>query len=109
MFCVLRGTPLSYLVRPLLGLLAVVACALLLSLPAQGAVQTAPVSGPVLYLAQIDSASAARIVERQTGGKVLSVHRQETKGRIQYRVKVLLPEGRVRTVMVDAESGQTGG
>lgn len=62
-----------------------------------------------LLLAQVDGAGAARIVERSTGGKVLSVDRQERKGRIVYRVKVLLPEGRVRTVMVDAETGRMGG
>jgi len=65
--------------------------------------------GSHIILAEMDGSSAARLVERKTGGKVLSVHRQEKKGRVQYRVKVLLPEGRVRTVSVDAETGQMGG
>lgn len=64
---------------------------------------------PVIWLAQVDSSSAARAVQRATGGKVLSVHRQERKGRVQYRVKVLLPEGRVRTMTVDGETGSVSG
>lgn len=66
-------------------------------------------SGAPLMLAELDSSAAARLVESRTGGKVLSVHRQENKGKTQYRVKVLLPEGRVRTIMVDAQSGRMGG
>jgi hypothetical protein len=48
------------------------------------------------------AASAAR---RATGGRVLSVSPEDRRGQRVYRVKVLLPEGRVRVVRVDARTG----
>ncbi len=45
---------------------------------------------------------AAANVRRATGGRVLSVR----KGNGTYRVKVLLPGGRVRTVPVDSRTGR---
>lgn len=86
--------------------------ALLLALTAAPAIHAQPrdyVRSAPLMLAELDSSAAARLVESKTGGKVLSVHRQENKGKTVYRVKVLLPEGRVRTVNVDAQSGRMGG
>lgn len=49
--------------------------------------------------------SAAAAVRRSTGGRVLSVD-LSPNGRPTYRVKVLLPGGRVRSVRVDARSGR---
>jgi len=59
--------------------------------------------------ARIDSSAAARAVERATGGRVLSVDQAERNGRVQYRVKVLLREGRVKTMTVDGQTGAVGG
>ncbi len=77
-------------------------CALLLlicSLPLQGHAQ-----GGYL-LADISPSDAAAKVVRQTGGKVLRVTLEERGGKEVYRVKVLLPEGRVKTVFVNKETG----
>lgn len=57
------------------------------------------------WLAELGAADAVRLVERQTGGRVLSVNEEERGGVHVYRVKVLLPEGRVRTIFVDKQSG----
>ncbi len=46
---------------------------------------------------------AAAIAQRATGGRVLSV---ELAGQRVYRVKVLLNNSRVRTVRVDAQTGE---
>lgn len=48
---------------------------------------------------------AARRVSRITGGRVLSASPTQVDGRPAYRVKVLMPGGRVRVVLVDARSG----
>lgn len=58
---------------------------------------------------RVDSAAAARAVERATGGRVLSVDQIERNGRFTYRVKVLLREGRIRTMSVDGQTGSVGG
>lgn len=47
--------------------------------------------------------AAADTVRRATGGRVLSVRKGK---RGTYRVKVLLPGGRVRTVPVDGRTGR---
>ena len=66
-------------------------------------------TAPFRWLAQVDSNGAARAVERATGGRVLSVNREDRNGRVVYRVKVLLPGGRIRVVTVDGETGSVGG
>lgn len=103
----MRGFPLSIIKSAICSLLMLVAVGVVVMAPQQA--QAREWQPALMYLAQVDSAGAARIVERNTGGKVLSVHRQEKKGKVMYRVKVLLPEGRVRTVSVDAETGQMRG
>lgn len=91
------------------GLFLMFACGLCIAVPVQAKSHSAANSRHDVRMAEVDSAGAARLVERQTGGKVLSVQRQDKKGRSRYRVKVLLPEGRVRTINVDAETGQMDG
>lgn len=44
---------------------------------------------------------------RETGGRVLSAQVQEDRGRTVYRIKLLLPNGSVRVVQVDPQSGAT--
>ena len=108
-FQTLRGKPLSIIKLSKRGMLLLLALSLMVMAPVHAKPSHNRDAIAPLLLAQIDGAGAARIVERSTGGKVLSVDRQEKKGRIMYRVKVLLPEGRVRTVMVDGETGRMGG
>ena len=48
---------------------------------------------------------AAARVQRQTGGRILSADALNRKGRVVYRIKVLMPSGHVRIFRVDAESG----
>jgi len=45
-------------------------------------------------------------VRRDTGGRVLSAEARENRGRTTYRIKVLLRDGAVRVVNVDAQSGE---
>ena len=52
----------------------------------------------------ISSAEAARIVQRKTGGKVLRV---ESQGAF-YQVRVLLPNGVVKTFAVNRSTGAMG-
>ncbi|MHB8534113.1 MAG: PepSY domain-containing protein [Sulfuricaulis sp.] len=46
-------------------------------------------------------------VRRDTGGRVLSAESRDNRGHTVYRIKVLLPNGSVRVVNVDAQSGAT--
>jgi hypothetical protein len=43
-------------------------------------------------------------VQRQTGGKVLSAEPRKVSRRIEYRVKVLTPEGHVRVIAVPSDT-----
>jgi hypothetical protein len=63
-------------------------------------VNTAPGCQPIGR----DAAAAA--VQGATGGKVLGVQTRGKKNNPSYAVKVLLPDGRVRRVRVDACSGR---
>jgi uncharacterized membrane protein YkoI len=45
-------------------------------------------------------------VRRDTGGRVLSAEARENRGHTTYRIKVLLRDGSVRVVNVDAQSGE---
>lgn len=65
-----------------------------------------------LLLAQssgISADQAATIVRNSTGGRILSVERQDKKGGSVYRVKVLMSDGRVRVIRVNADSGKISG
>ena len=46
-------------------------------------------------------------VRRETGGRVLSAEVRDRRGSTTYRIKVLMPNGAVRVVNVDARSGRT--
>jgi uncharacterized membrane protein YkoI len=80
--------------------------------PAAAARGSAPHSGAGTLLAQsgdIGPAAAAAAAQRATGGTVLGVQGGSSGGRVIYRVRVLLPGGRVRTLSVDGASGQVLG
>ncbi len=45
-------------------------------------------------------------VKKQTGGRILSAETHKNHGQRMYRIKVLLPDGRIRVVRVKAEQGR---
>ena len=53
----------------------------------------------------IGADSAAAIARSVTGGRVLGVRSSQRGGRKIYAVRVLLPNGMVRTVRVDSQGG----
>ena len=97
--------------------ISTILAALMLSIVALsnvGVVQarSALVDGGVLILAQagdIGASAAASAASAASGGRVLGVKRKQSGARIIYRVKVLLPGGRVRTMSVNGQSGQVQG
>jgi hypothetical protein len=83
---------------------------LLTGLAAAGAQQhwPEPSIAPLPFVEQgpgIGESGAAHIAARSTGGRVLSVRSQGKSGRVVYRVKLLMPDGRVRSVRVDGATG----
>ena len=59
----------------------------------------------LLALLPVDAATlkeAIEQVERETGGKVLSADTIRTRGTVVYRIKVLMPDGRVRVFQIPA-------
>ena len=52
---------------------------------------------------QISEAQAASIARRAVGGKVLKVQARKGKSGTAYRVKLLLPSGKVKQVTVSAD------
>jgi len=54
--------------------------------------------------ARISLSEATQRVQERTGGRVLAA--QELRDRNAYRIKVLTPQGEVRIVIVDAETGE---
>lgn len=99
------------MIRPRILLLA----AALLASPGLTGAAAIPDASPrtdALMLAQagdVGAGAAAAAAQRATGGTVLGVQASRSGGRVIYRVKVLLPGGRVRTVTVDGASGQVLG
>ena len=71
-----------------------------------------PAQGSPLQLAQtrdIGASAAAAAASAASGGRVLDVQRQNSTTGTSYRVKVLLPGGRVRSMTVDGQTGQVRG
>lgn len=62
---------------------------------------------PILGHAQVSREEAASIAQRSSGARVLSVERADRNGRSAWRVKLLTPQGEVRVVLVDANSGRS--
>ena len=57
----------------------------------------------------IGASAAAAAASAASGGRVLDVKRNTARNGIFYAVKVLLPGGRMRTLIVDGLSGQVRG
>ena len=92
------------------GWLALVA-AILIAAPVAG--QAWPGHAPQLQPPQVLPASermslnqATRMVQRESGGRVLSAEEVQRGNRTIYRIRVLVAEGRVRVVEVDLDSGR---
>jgi uncharacterized membrane protein YkoI len=49
---------------------------------------------------------AADLVQKRTGGRILSAQDVREQGREMYRIKVLTRQGEVRIVLVDAATGR---
>lgn len=83
-------------------------CLLLAGVLVVGAV-SAETTSPDLLLVQapptVGKDEAAALARQATGGRVLDIEAEEGGGEKVYRVKILLPDGRVRVVRVDAYSG----
>lgn len=52
--------------------------------------------------AAVTMKEAIEQVQRETGGKVLAADTIRTRGTIVYRIKVLMPDGRVRIFQIPA-------
>jgi len=66
----------------------------------------APAFGDALPGGGIGPDQAAAIARAQTGGRVLDVRQLPNGGSSAFAVRLLLDAGRVRTVVVDGQSGQ---
>lgn len=67
---------------------------------------------PVMMLAQqgdIGPGAASAAASAASGGRVLGVQRVRSANGIIYKVKVLLPGGRMRYVTVNGQTGQVHG
>ncbi len=64
-----------------------------------------PLSSSV-WLAGVSIESAISKAKAKYGGKVLSAKEIRSKGPLVYKIKLLLPNGRVKTVFVDGDSGE---
>jgi len=56
--------------------------------------------------APISLDAAATMVRRLSGGRIVGADAMDDNGKVVYRIKVLLPEGRVRVYLVDPNTGQ---
>ncbi len=72
---------------------------------AQGFVDGRGLAPPALS-SSIGPDRAAAIARAQTGGRVLDVRPVPNGGRESFAVRLLLDAGRVRTVVIDGQSGQ---
>ena len=48
---------------------------------------------------------ATELVQKRTGGRVLAAQEVREQGRPMYRIKIITPQGEVRIVFVDAQTG----
>jgi len=53
-----------------------------------------------------NSGQAAQLVKSRVGGKVLKVQSKKVNGHAGYKVKIIKKDGRIVSVLVDAESGR---
>ncbi len=75
-----------------------------LSMPAMA--QPPPHAAMLLAQADAGKSRAAEAAVRAFGGKVLSVDKESSNGRVVYRVKLLQDGGRIRIVTIDGNTGK---
>lgn len=78
-------------------------------LAAPGAGVGSAAAAPATVLRQAEGVSleeAVRRVREQSGGRVLRAETRRENGRTVHRIRVLSPDGRVRTWTVDADTGR---
>jgi|SRR5690348_18470418 hypothetical protein len=68
-----------------------------------GVAQAATPTEPPMTLEQ-----AVAKVQDETGGKILSADPRQLGRRVEYRIKVLTPDGHVRIVVISSEAPRTG-
>ncbi|MCP8899409.1 PepSY domain-containing protein [Gilvimarinus xylanilyticus] len=87
-------------------LLCLTAC--LFSLYAQAAPLSLPPSSVPASVqpCAISAAQAGKIARKTFGGKVIDIKAVQHKGRAVFRVKLLQKNGRIHSVLIDANSGQ---
>jgi uncharacterized membrane protein YkoI len=61
---------------------------------------------PVAAYAKASRDDAAATAQQMTGGRVLAVEKTEHGGKQAWRVKVVTPQGEVRFIVIDAETGK---
>jgi hypothetical protein len=66
-----------------------------------------PARAPLERRGSLDEAVAD--VQRRTGGRILSAETLEERGRAVHSIRVLTPEGRVRTFELEARPDNQGG
>jgi hypothetical protein len=81
------------------GLTWVIAAVLLLA-AVSAAAQSSPQGGLTLDQAVVR-------VQQQVGGKILSAEPRELGRKVEYRIKVLTPEGHVRVISVPSDATRT--
>lgn len=65
------------------------------------------ISASPVYAQQLSPAEAAEAASELTGGTVLKVNTVNTHGgETDYRIKLLLPQGKVRNIIIDGDNGQ---
>lgn len=64
------------------------------------------ISGNTAWSAAIGVEQAVKNVKKQYSGKVLKAEKIKSKGPKVFKVKLLLPGGRVKNVFVDGATGQ---
>ena len=103
-------TPTRAIVLPFAALLALLAGAQVKAFTPPELLRVR-VAAPLVAVqgGDVGPAAAAAAARRATGGRVLNVNGRRSGDQTIYRVKVLLPGGRVRTVTVDGGSGQVRG
>ena len=70
------------------------------------AIQATPsISEPYIFLAQSNQSlsQATRKIKQKTAGRILSTKTVNKNGRLVYKIKVLLPSGKVQTFTVNAK------
>jgi hypothetical protein len=68
-----------------------------------GLAQAATPAAPAMTLEQ-----AVAKVQDETGGKILSADPRQLGRRMEYRIKVLTPDGHVRIVVISSEAPRAG-